>query len=98
MKISSGISELSISRMNNSSIEREKIYLWPKYSSGKVDSIRKISRHDGRDIYYTKASESERQNVLESLKKPHFSEYSSNAGLRKGPETIRPGMLFDALV
>jgi hypothetical protein len=98
MRISSGMAEINLTRIQGSSAIREKIFVWPSYNSeGRVNSVYRVSSRSGsNDIYYSKADDELKQQVLDSLKRPSAI-YRNNGSIDMRPK-FQPGILFDALI
>jgi hypothetical protein len=95
MKISQGISEISLSHPAN--IRPGKAYLWPVYDAGKVDPIFRVSRELDGKIFYSKPAPSERDRLLQSDHTVYDNSYSSQ-GTRRKISAFLPGTFFDAYV
>jgi predicted class III extradiol MEMO1 family dioxygenase len=95
MKISGGISEVSLNSIIGSS-KPDKIYLWPNYDAGKVERVDKIVERPHADYYYSKPTEAEKYKLLDIMN-TNMKEYSSNGSINK-KVILPPGSFFEALV
>ena len=97
MRISGGIAEINIGRIPGASAE--KLFVWPAYNSeGKVNSVYRVHARSGApDIYYRKAGDELRQNIIDSVNKASEFEYQSS-GKVHAKISFQPGSLFEALV
>ncbi len=97
MRISSGISEISIRGSYGKADTAGKIYLWPNYNAGNVEKIRGVVRRTESNIIYSKPLEDEVPKVFSnyhSLQK----EYTSQGNMEKNRPSTMSGMLFEAIV
>jgi hypothetical protein len=97
MKISAGISEISLPRVQNNRIQSDKIYIWPQYGEGQVQKIRGVIRRTDSNAVYSKPVNEDRDKVLRQYNSFH-REYNSSGTILKKHVNSEPGMLFDALV
>jgi len=95
MRISQGISEISMS--NTANIRANKMYLWPVYDAGKVDPIFRVSRELDGKIFYSKPAPGERDRLLQSAHTVYDNSYSPQ-GTRKKVSAFLPGTFFEAYV
>ena len=95
MNISSGISEINLTRSGSSSPVSGKNYIWPNYHDGKVDKIAPAVHHENEPVYF-KPTLAEKEKLLQMMYNSD-NEYNSHGktGSRKPP--IKPGSFFDAL-
>jgi hypothetical protein len=98
MNISSGLSEISFSNRQSGPIQRGKVYLWPAYQEGRVDPIKNVVRRTEGDIYYTKASDEEREAIINQYRTSQQQAYKPDGKFTASDFYTKPGTLFDALV
>jgi len=95
MNISTGISEINLSRLGENSPVSGKNYIWPKYHDGKVEKIKSPEPRDGQPVY-SKPSVAERDKLLGSMSASE-TEYDSYGRTDSRKPFVKPGSFFDAL-
>ncbi|MCP4137838.1 MAG: hypothetical protein GY754_43150 [bacterium] len=96
MKISSGVSEIALQSMTNAT-KTDKVYLWPKYTDGKVEKVREVRGRSEDGVFYTKPTEQERERLLSMTKEFSHDEYRGNGSLTQSKAVLKPGTFFNAL-
>jgi hypothetical protein len=98
MKISAGISEIALpSAMGK--VRSEKIFIWPRYNSGRVYRTRGVAGKTKSSVVYSKPAMEDHFKLLAFARNSHEIAYSA-AGrtIVKNPSAYQPGSFFDALV
>ena len=95
MNISSGISEISINRLNKTGPAKETMFVWPVYTDGKVEKIRGITPRAAQPLYF-KASPEEYGRIMETLKNSP-GEYNAYGRSERSASHLSPGSLFNAI-
>lgn len=95
MNISTGMSEINLSRAGANSPVSGKNYIWPKYHDGKVGKI-KNQLPQNREPIYLKPSLVEREKLVGMMFKSE-EEYNSYGKTDNRKSPITPGSFFDAL-
>lgn len=95
MNISTGISEINSIRFSGASPVKEKTFIWPAYTDGKVEKIRPMGPHSSGAVYY-KPSPDEENKILDKMKTGH-GEYNSSGRISRSATPLQPGSLFNAL-
>jgi len=95
MNISTGISEINLSRAGENSPVSTKNYIWPKYHEGKVEKISNPGPQDGQPVY-SKPSLAEKEKLLGMMFRSE-NEYDSYGKTDSRKPFIKPGSFFDAL-
>ena len=92
MRISSGMAEINFNHLNT-----DKIYVWPQYAEGRVESTGNITRRTGPSVAYYKTLPEEREKIFEQYRRESNAEYSSAGRIMRSGPGIVPGSLFDAV-
>ncbi len=92
MRISSGMAEITFNRLSD-----ETIYVWPRYTEGRVENIRNVSRRTDPSFAYYTPSPEERERVFDLYRSELNAEYSQAGRITRSAPGIRPGLLFDAI-
>ncbi len=95
MNISTGMSEINLSRAAENSKVSGKSYIWPKYHDGKVEKVKSQGPQDGQPVY-SKPTLSEKENLLGIMSKTE-NEYNSYGKADSRKAFMKPGSFFDAL-
>ncbi len=95
MNISSGISEINLSRTGANSPVSGKNYIWPNYHEGKVQKVKNTGPHDGEPVYY-KPTMAEKEKLIGMMFNSE-KEYDSYGKTDDRKSFIKPGSFFDAL-
>lgn len=95
MNISTGISEVNLSRTAGNSPVSGKNYIWPKYHEGKVQKITDSLNGNGEPVYY-KPNIAEREKIIGMMFQME-SGYDSSGKIENSRPFIKPGSLFTAL-
>jgi len=95
MKISNGLSEISLNRFSETSPVSKKTYIWPEYNAGKVQKIEKAPQFRGEPIYF-KPDEAKRDEIMNLISNMEPS-YTSKGKMQASHPYIEPGSLFSAL-
>jgi len=95
MNISTGISEINLSRAGENSPVSGKNYIWPKYHDGKVEKIKSQIPQE-REPIYSKPSLAEREKLVAQMFNTE-KEYDSYGKTDTRKTFIKPGSFFDAL-
>jgi hypothetical protein len=98
MNISSGISEINFHSYTKGTSASEKVYIWPAYNNGKVESIHSVLKRTENNAVYTKPSPEERERIMDMIKNSKQYEYSSDGNIARNRFVLQPGSLFDAIV
>ncbi len=98
MNISTGISEINFRSYAKGASASEKIYIWPAYNNGKVDSIHSVLKKTENNVVYTKPSPEERDRIMDLIKNTKQYEYTSDGIVARNRFVLQPGSLFDAIV
>ena len=98
MRISSGISEIALTAMKGNNISTERIYVWPRYNSGRVEKIRPLIRQTDTSIIYSKPSPEDREKILSYYHDNPVREYNASGSYQFQSKLVKPGSLFDATV
>ena len=97
MRISSGFSEISFPKIQEKNAKPAKIYSWPLYNAGKVNSIKSITRRTDDSIIYTKPSARDAQKIIDMVQNSNNPKYTQSGSIDSGRAIIQRGSLFDAL-
>jgi len=95
MNISTGMSEINLSRSGQNSPVSGKNYIWPKYHDGKVDKIKSQEPHS-REPIYSKPDLVEREKLVSKMFQSE-NQYDSYGKADSRKPLIAPGSFFDAL-
>ena len=95
MNISTGISQINLSRAGENSPVSGKNYIWPKYHDGKVEKIKNSAPQDEEPVY-SKPSRAEKERLMGMISK-FENEYDSYGKADSRKSVIKPGSFFDAL-
>jgi len=95
MNISTGISEINLSRSGANSPVSGKNYIWPKYHEGKVEKVKSPGPQDGQPVY-SKPSLVEKEKLMGLISKTE-NQYDSYGRADSRRPLIKPGSFFDAL-
>jgi hypothetical protein len=95
MNISTGISEIRNSSLSGSQQVKNRTFIWPAYTNGKVEKIKNVQARSPEPIYY-KSSPAEHNKILESMQKSR-NEYNASGKISRAAAHIRPGSLFNAI-
>lgn len=98
MKISSGMSEISINTYNNGKVNTEKISVWPVYDAGVVNKIQGVVKWTDTNAAYFKPSEEEKEKIMNSYFQDKEQSYNRKGSVTSMSNIVRPGSLFDAIV
>lgn len=98
MRISSGISEINFGAMSGIRPRDEKVYLWPVYGEGRVESIRGVTRRTEGNAVYSKPLPEEREKLLGLIDSSKASRYTQEGRLQSRVASLQPGSFFDAIV
>jgi len=98
MNISGGLSEISFSNLQSGQVQRSKVYLWPTYQEGRVDPVKNVVRRTEGNIYYSKATDEEREAIINQYKNSQQQAYKPDGKFTASDFYTKPGTLFDALV
>ena len=94
MNISTGISEINLSRAGNNSPVSGKNYIWPKYHEGKVQKVGDVFSREKEPVYY-KPGPAEKEQITGMMFKTE-SGYDSTGKIQNSRPFIKPGSLFTA--
>lgn len=95
MNISTGISEIRTTSFSGASPVKNKTFIWPAYTDGKVEKIQGAGPRSSEPIYYK--STPEQQNKIFDLVKNSQSEYNASGRTTGSNTRIQPGSLFNAI-
>lgn len=95
MNISTGISEINLSRTGSNSPVSGKNYIWPKYHEGRVQKVADSLNRYEEPIYY-KPNIAEREKIMGMMFQME-SGYDSSGKIENSRPFIKPGSLFTAL-
>jgi hypothetical protein len=95
MNISTGISEINTVRFSGAMPVKQKTFIWPAYTDGKVEKIRPAGPGSAEPVYY-KPSPDDRNKILDLMKSEH-GEYNSSGRISRSATPLQPGSLFNAL-
>ncbi len=95
MNISTGISEINLSRAGANSPAESKSYIWPKYHEGKVQKVQNNVQPE-RELIYFKPTRSELEKLTTQMQ-ARETNYNSNGSINNIAPFIKPGSFFDAL-
>ena len=95
MNISTGISEINLSRSGSNSPLSGKNYIWPKYHEGKVQKVGDALSREKEPVYY-KPGLIEREQIIGMMFKTE-AEYNSTGKIENSRPFIKPGSLFTAI-
>lgn len=95
MNISTGISEINLSRAADNSPVSGKSYIWPKYHEGKVEKVKSPGPQDGQPVY-SKPTLTEKENLLGIMSRAE-NEYNASGRTDSRKAFMKPGSFFDAL-
>jgi hypothetical protein len=98
MNISGGLSEISFGNAQSGAVQRSKVYLWPTYHEGRVDPVKNVLHRTEGNVYYTKASDEERETIINQYKNNQQLAYKPDGKFTASDFYTKPGTLFDALV
>lgn len=96
MRLSSGVAEINLGRAQGAG-SATKAFIWPAYNDNKVSSVRRVSSHAGGEIYYTKATDEFKEQLLDAVKRVPQSKYYSGGKADLLIAGYEPGILFNAL-
>ncbi len=95
MNISTGISEIRNASLSGTQQIKNKTFIWPAYTNGKVEKIKNVQPRSSEPIYY-KSSPAEQDRIFEKMQK-NQSEYNASGKISRAAADIRPGSLFNAI-
>lgn len=95
MNISTGISEINTVRFSGAAPVKQKTFIWPVYTDGKVERISAAGPRSSEPVYY-KPSPGDRDKILDLMKSAH-GEYNSSGRISRSAPPLQPGSLFNAL-
>jgi hypothetical protein len=95
MNISTGISEINSVRFSGASPVKQKTFIWPAYTDGKVERINAAGPRPSGPVYYKPSSDDENK-LLNNMKTAH-GEYNSSGRISRTATPLQPGSLFNAL-
>lgn len=95
MNISSGISEINLSRPGSNSPVSGKNYIWPKYHEGRVQKVGDVFSRENEPVYY-KPGPAEREQIIGMMFKTEAG-YDSSGKIETSKPFIKPGSLFSAI-
>ena len=95
MNISTGMSEINLSRAGANSPVSGKSYIWPKYIDAKVEKIKNPGPEERQPIY-SKPDLAEREKLVSKMLQSE-NEYDSYGKADSRKPFIKPGSFFDAL-
>ena len=97
MKISTGISAITLNNFQENKIQSEKLYVWPSYNQGKVEKIQGITKKTDSNVVYSKPFPEDKLKIFEMSSQQKEGMYTQS-GTSKVQNNILPGSLFDAIV
>ena len=97
MRISNGVVEINLNQLQGPNSVANKAYVWPLYNENKVNNIHHVTGRSGSELYYTKATDEFKEQVLDSIKNASYSNYRNNGKVDIVTPGYQPGVLFDAL-
>lgn len=95
MNISTGISEIRTASFSGTSPVKNKIFIWPAYTDGKVEKIQSVGPRSTGPIYYK--STPDQQNKILELMKNSQEAYNASGKITGSDARIQPGALFNAI-
>lgn len=95
MNISTGISEINLSRTGTNNPVSGKSYIWPKYHEGRVEKITNPGPQHDQPVY-SKPSLQEREKLIGMMYRSENG-YDSYGKAENRRPFIKPGSFFDAL-
>ncbi|PKL17652.1 MAG: hypothetical protein CVV49_09930 [Spirochaetae bacterium HGW-Spirochaetae-5] len=95
MNISTGMSEINLSRAGANSPVSGKSYIWPKYIDAKVEKIKSPGPEERQPIY-SKPDLAEREKLVSKMFQSE-DQYDSYGRSDSRKPLITPGSFFDAL-
>lgn len=95
MNISTGISEIRTTSFYGTSPIKNRTFIWPAYTDGKVEKIRGARPDLTKPVYYK--STPEQQNKILDLAKNSHREYNASGKITGSNTQIQPGSLFNAI-
>lgn len=98
MKISGGISEIALPSAMGSRIRSEKIFVWPRYNSGRVYRVQDVLQKTRSSIVYAKPTMEDHHELLTGARDSQDIVYSAAGRIIVKNPPAYPGSFFNALV
>ncbi|HOP64056.1 MAG TPA: hypothetical protein PK358_11495 [Spirochaetota bacterium] len=94
MNISTGLSEISFNRSNETAAVSKKAYIWPGYNAGKVNKVTRAPEFRGEPVYFKPTEE--KKNEIMGLISNQEPAYNSAGKVQNTKPYVEPGSLFTA--